>query len=171
MFFCERQSDAPAAGGKEFFHKRDIMAEEIYYVLKEKAVPEVLLRVEKAKLLLESGKCQSASEAAERAGISRSSFYKYKDEIFRYHENQRGRSVTMVVKLIDEPGRLSKILTNLADSGANILSIHQAIPVNGVAAITLSMDLPKDMEVSEVTDRIEKITGVSYAKILAEEQV
>ncbi|MDD6551441.1 MAG: ACT domain-containing protein, partial [Lachnospiraceae bacterium] len=115
--------------------------------------------------------CQSASEAAERAGISRSSFYKYKDEIFRYHENQRGRSVTMVVKLIDEPGRLSKILTNLADSGANILSIHQAIPVNGVAAITLSMDLPKDMEVSEVTDRIEKITGVSYAKILAEEQV
>lgn len=145
--------------------------EEAYYVLKEKAVPEVLLKVEKAKLLLESGKCQSASEAAERAGISRSSFYKYKDEIFRYHENQKGRSVTMVVKLLDEPGRLSKILATLADMGANILTIHQAIPVNGVAAITLSMDLPKELQVSVVTEKTEEITGVSYAKILAEEPV
>ncbi|MQN02406.1 MAG: ACT domain-containing protein [Lachnospiraceae bacterium] len=146
------------------------MAEEAYYVLKEKAVPEVLLRVEKAKLLLESGKCQSASEAAEKAGISRSSFYKYKDEIFRYHENEKGRTVTMVVKLIDEPGRLSKILTSLADIGSNILSIHQSIPVNGIAAITLSMDLPKDMDAAEATERVEQINGVSYARILAEEQ-
>ena len=120
--------------------------------------------------MLESGKCLSASEAAEKAGISRSSFYKYKDEIFRYHENQRGRSITLVVKLIDEPGRLSKILASLADTGANILSIHQAIPVNGVAAITLSIDLPKDMEAAKITERVEGIDGVSYAKILAEEQ-
>ncbi|MGN0269136.1 MAG: ACT domain-containing protein [Candidatus Weimeria sp.] len=146
------------------------MAEEAYYVLKEKAVPEVLLKVEKAKLLLESGKCLSASEAAEKAGISRSSFYKYKDEIFRYHENQKGRSITMVVKLIDEPGHLSKILAVLADTGANILSIHQAIPVNGVAAITLSLDLPKGVEAARITERIEGIDGVSYAKVLAEEQ-
>lgn len=76
----------------------------------------------------------------------------------------------MVVKLIDEPGHLSKILAVLADTGANILSIHQAIPVNGVAAITLSLDLPKGVEAARITERIEGIDGVSYAKVLAEEQ-
>ena len=53
-----------------------------YFVLKEKAVPDVLLRVVEAKRLLESEKVASVQEAAERVGISRSSFYKYKDDIF-----------------------------------------------------------------------------------------
>ena len=106
-----------------------------------------------------------------RAGISRSSFYKYKDEIFRYHENQRGHSVTVIIKTLDEPGILSRVLSILAESGANILTIHQAVPVNGVAAVTLSMDIPKDMEASVLTERIEEIAGISYVKILAEEPV
>ena len=142
----------------------------VYYVLKEKAVPEVLLRVEEAKRLLESGKCQSASEAAEKAGISRSSFYKYKDEIFRYHENRKGRTITMVVKLEDEPGLLSLILKILADFRANILTIPQAVPVNGIAALTLSMDLPQTLgDIAEIISMIERVPGVAYAKVLAEE--
>ena len=52
-----------------------------YYVLKEKAVPEVLLKVIEAKRLLDSGKITSVQEATEMVGISRSSFYKYKDDI------------------------------------------------------------------------------------------
>ena len=145
------------------------MTEENYYVLKEKAVPEVLLRVEKAKRLLESGKCLSASDAAEKAGISRSSFYKYKDEIFKYSKRRRGRRLTVIIRTLDEPGILSRILAIIADLGANILTIHQAVPVNGVAAITLSIDIPMKMDISVITERIEKTAGVSYAKILAEE--
>ena len=47
-----------------------------YYVLKEKAVPEVLLKVVEAKRLIDSGISLSVQEATERVGISRSSFYK-----------------------------------------------------------------------------------------------
>ena len=61
-----------------------------YYVLKEKAVPEVLLKVVEAKRLFESGKVASVQDATDALGISRSSFYKYKDDIFPYHENERG---------------------------------------------------------------------------------
>jgi len=53
-----------------------------YFVLREKAVPEVLLKVAEAKRLLDSEKVESVQEAAEAVGISRSSFYKYKDDIF-----------------------------------------------------------------------------------------
>ena len=63
-----------------------------YYVLKEKAVPEVLLKVVEAKRLLDSGKMTSVLDATESVGISRSSFYKYKDDIFPYHENGKGKN-------------------------------------------------------------------------------
>ena len=110
-----------------------------YFVLKEKAVPEVLLKVVEAKRLIESGKCQSVQDATERVGISRSSFYKYKDDIFRFHEDSKGKTITMVIQLEDEPVLLSTVLKSVAEDGANILTIHQSIPVNGVASLTLSV--------------------------------
>ena len=68
-----------------------------YYVLRERAVPDVLLKVVEAKRLIESGKVSSVQDATEMVGISRSSFYKYKDDIFLYHENKRGRTVNVVI--------------------------------------------------------------------------
>ena len=47
-----------------------------YYVVKKKAVPEVLLKVVEAKRLLDSEKVMTVQEATEQVGISRSSFYK-----------------------------------------------------------------------------------------------
>ena len=57
-----------------------------YFVVRERAVPEVLLKVVQAKKLLDSEKVSTVQEAAEQIGISRSSFYKYKDDIFPFHE-------------------------------------------------------------------------------------
>ena len=112
-----------------------------YFVLKKKAVPEVLLKVVEAKRLLDSGKAASVQEAAENVGISRSSFYKYKDDIFPFHDNAKGKTITMVIQLDDEPGLLSVVLRIVADYHANILTIHQSIPVNGIASLTLSVDV------------------------------
>ena len=58
-----------------------------YFVVKEKAVPEVLLKVVEAKRLLETEKVLTVQEATDAVGISRSSFYKYKDDIFQFHDN------------------------------------------------------------------------------------
>ena len=141
-----------------------------YYVLKEKAVPEVLLRVVEAKRLLESGRAASVQEATERVDISRSSFYKYKEDIFPFHDNAKGRTITMVIQLDDEPGLLSAILKTIADSHANILTIHQSIPVNGIASLTLSVDiLPDSADANRMMERIEQQEGVHYLKILARE--
>ena len=141
-----------------------------YYVLKEKAVPDVLLRVVEAKRLLESGKAASVQEATERVDISRSSFYKYKEDIFPFHDNAKGRTITMVIQLDDEPGLLSAILRTIADSHANILTIHQSIPVNGIASLTLSVEiLPDSADVNRMMEEIEQQEGVHYLKILARE--
>ena len=141
-----------------------------FFVLKEKAVPEVLLKVVEGKSLLDSGKMTSVQDATEAVGISRSSFYKYKDDIFPFHENEKGKTVTMVIQLDDEPGILSLVLKTIADFHANVLTIHQSIPVNGIASLSLSIDVfPATGDVEVMKDSIESIQGIHYAKILARE--
>ena len=141
-----------------------------YFVLKEKAVPEVLLKVVEAKRLLDSGKCASVQEAVDATGISRSSFYKYKDDIFPIHEKIQGKTITFVMEMEDQPGLLSSILKIVADCKANILSIHQSIPVNHIALITLSvMILPITEDVAVLFDRIENADGINNLKIVSEE--
>ena len=141
-----------------------------FFVLRAKAVPEVLLKVVEAKRLLESGKVDSVQEATERGAISRSSFYKYKDDIFPYHENEKGKTVNMVIQLDDEPGILSTVLKTIAEFKANVLTIHQSIPVDGIASLSLSIDVfPETGEVEDMKNSIESLQGIHYAKILARE--
>ena len=139
-----------------------------YFVVRERAVPEVLLKVVQAKKLLDSEKVSTVQEAAEQTGISRSSFYKYKDDIFPFRENVKGKTITFVLSMDDEPGLLSLVLKNVAEFKANILTIHQTIPVNGIASLTLSVDiLPTTGDSSEMIEQIERLKGVRYLKILS----
>ena len=141
-----------------------------YFVVKQKAVPEVLLKVVEAKRLLESEKVETVQEATERTGISRSSFYKYKDDIFPFHQNAKGKTITFVIQMDDEPGLLSDVLKIVAEFRANILTIHQSIPINGIASLTLSVEvLPNTGDISQMIDEIEEKSGVQYLKILARE--
>ena len=141
-----------------------------YYVLNEKAVPEVLLKVMEAKRLIDSGKVESVMEATDIVGISRSSFYKYKDDILPFHENERGKIVTLVIQLDDEPGLLSNVLQVITKYQMNILTIHQSVPINGIASLTLSVDVLHAIEqVDEMADAIEQIDGIHYVKIIARE--
>ena len=141
-----------------------------YFVLKEKAVPEVLLKVVEAKRLFDSGKAASVQEATDAVGISRSSFYKYKDDIFPFHEHERGKTVTLVIQLEDVPGLLSTLLRAIDKYKYNILTIHQSVPINGIVTLTLSLDVFNTADkVDEMVAAIEAVDGIQYAKILSRE--
>ena len=141
-----------------------------YFVVTKKAVPEVLLKVVEAKRLLESGKLPTIQDAVDAVGISRSSFYKYKDDIFPFHDSTQGKTVTLSMQIEDEPGLLSDVLQVIAQFGANILTIHQSIPVNGIASLTLSVDVLNETgDISQMVDTIEQQQGIHYLKILARE--
>ena len=146
------------------------MAEDIkYYVVKKKALPEVLLKVAEANRLIENNGL-SVAVVTEKVGISRSSFYKYKDDIFPFRDNVKGKTITFVLSMDDEPGLLSIVLSKVAEFKANILTIHQTIPINGVASLTLSVDiLPTTGDSSKMIEEIEQLFGVRYLKILSKE--
>ena len=141
-----------------------------YYVVKQKAVPEVLLKVVEAKRLLDSGKAATIQDAVEKVDISRSSFYKYKDDIFPFHDNAQGTTITLAMSIEDEPGLLSDVLKIIADFGANILTIHQSIPINGVASLSIIVQvLSTTGDVSRMLETMEEKSGVRNVKILAKE--
>ena len=141
-----------------------------YFVVKQKAVPEVLLKVVEAKRLLESERALTVQEATDKAGISRSSFYKYKDDILPFYDNTKGKTITLVIQMDDVQGLLSDLLHVVAEYKANILTIHQSIPVNGVATLTLSVEVRKDTaNVSSMIEKMELLSGIHYVKILARE--
>lgn len=141
-----------------------------YFVVKQKAVPEVLLKVVEAKKLLESERAITVQEATDKVGISRSSFYKYKDDIFPFYDNTKGKTITLVVQMDDEQGLLSDLLHVVAVYRANILTIHQSIPVNGVATLTLSVEIRENTgNVSGMIEGLEDLNGIHYVKILARE--
>ena len=141
-----------------------------YYVVTGKAVPEVLLKVVEAKKLLDAEKVLTVQEATGQVGISRSSFYKYKDDIFPFHENAKGRTITMMMQMDDEPGALSEVLGKVAEYNANILTIHQSVPINGIASLTMSIEvLPTTKDLSEMMEQMESQKEIHYVKILARE--
>ena len=141
-----------------------------YFVVKQKAGPEVLLKVVEAKKLLESERVMTVQEATERVGISRSSFYKYKEDIFPFYDNAKGKTVTFVVQMDDEQGLLSDLLHIVAVYKANILTIHQSIPVNGVATLTLSVEVRDNTgNISKMVEEIEEQDGIHYVKIVSRE--
>lgn len=141
-----------------------------YFVVRQKAIPEVLLKVVEAKRLLESERVLTIQEAVDAVGISRSSFYKYKDDIFQFHDNSQGTTFTLTFQMDDEPGLLSDVLKIIAEYQANILTIHQSIPINGIASLSLSVQVLKTTgDISKMIERMEDQKGVHHVKILARE--
>ena len=147
-----------------------IMKKDKLYVVSERALPEVLLQVVEAKKLLEAKKVTTVGEAAEAVGISRSSFYKYKDEINFFYEDAKGKTISFLLEMEDRQGLLSEVLKEVAIHGVNILTIHQSIPVNGLASLSLSLQVSDGFtDVTEMVASIEAIDGIRRMKILARE--
>ena len=139
-----------------------------YYIVEAKALPEVFLKVAEVKSILSSGEASKVSQITKRVGISRSAYYKYKDSILPFQNMMAGRIITFQVNLRDEAGLLSQLLQVFAESGANILTINQTIPVGGIASLTISAETTDLLcPVETLLKQIEEREGVCRAEILA----
>ena len=141
-----------------------------FFIVGKKALPEVLLKVVEVNRILESDKSITVQDATDRVGLSRSSYYKYKDDIVPFKDTARGKTITFVMQMDDKPGVLSIVLNEIAKYKANILMINQSMAINGIAPVTLSVEiLPSTIDVMVMLDAVENIQGVHSLKILARE--
>lgn len=144
--------------------------EQRFFIVEKSVLPEVFLKVMDVKKLLDTKKEKTVQEAVAKVGISRSAFYKYRDTVYPFYENSRGKTVTLGMNLEDNSGILSNLLNLVAFHGANILTINQMIPINSVAYITITIEtnlMKKDL--SELISDLENLEGVESLKIIARE--
>ncbi len=139
-----------------------------YYLVDGDALPEVFIRVTEARELLETGEVQTVAEAADRVGISRSAYYKYKNSVMPFQDLGRGRIVTFQIMLRHQMGVLSAVLDLFAGTGANILTINQGIPTSGTAPVTVTADTAAmSISTEELLERVGAVEGVIRAAVAA----
>lgn len=141
-----------------------------FYIIDKSVLPEIFLKVMDVKNLLESGREKTVQDAVNKVGISRSAFYKYRDAVFPLYENTRGKTVTFAANLDHTKGVLSCVLNGIASAGANILTINQNIPMNGIANVTITIETDAmDTDLGSLISEVESFEGVQYFKIIARE--
>ena len=132
-----------------------------YYIVEADALPEIFRKVVEARRMLDTGEAETVNQAVQLTGISRSAFYKYRDAVRPFQDMLHGRIVTFQIMMKDEPGILSQVLNFFADSGANILTINQNIPSDGVAAVTVSIRMTDvTLEEEQLIQRLRALKGV-----------
>lgn len=146
------------------------MASEKFYIVNGKVLPEVFKKVLEVKENLLIGKAKDISEAVKQTGISRSTFYKYKDYIFTMSEGINSKKITLVVLLSHEAGTLSKVLDCIAFNKGNILTINQDIPINMAANVTITLDISNmKKDLKHLVNTLRGLSNVVSVKVLAME--
>ena len=144
-----------------------ILVEENYYIVAEEILSEAMQKTVKVKELLKSGEESQIKQAVKRVGLSRSTYYKYKDYIFSFHQQEQQQLITLSMLAVDKKGVLSAILTKIADYKGNILTINQDLPLAEVAHITLTMEV-EDLSVSldKLLAELRQTKGIKQAEVV-----
>ena len=139
-----------------------------YLIVEKSALPDYFIKVVEARRLLESGVYTQVIDAVNAAGISRSTYYKYKDKILEPSQLTVGRKASLMLQLNHRAGMLSMVMGTLSDCNANILTITQSLPIHGKASIMLSLDLSQlNRSIDEMTEELNDIDGVEQVRLLA----
>lgn len=141
-----------------------------YLVIDKKMLPDVYEKVLSVKELIKKGEVKGITEAVKKVGISRSTYYKYKDYVFTLSEGTKGKMVTINMLLSHELGVLSTILNKISNKRGNILTINQDIPINGIANVSITFDISNlVVELDEIMEEIRASKGIVKLELVAME--
>ena len=139
------------------------MPEKKYLLVDAAILPDVFIRVLKAKELLASGEAKNVSRATTMADVSRSAFYKYKDSVF--YAETGGGVITLTAMLLDETGALQALLAGISSAGAGVVTINQSMPENGAAQVAVTVRTEgMSMSVDELCAQLEEQRTVISVK-------
>ncbi|MBQ6293868.1 MAG: ACT domain-containing protein [Lachnospiraceae bacterium] len=140
---------------------------ENYLIVHKSILPDKYEKVLEARRLLETGREKEVSQAVRRVGISRSTYYKYRDYIFEPSDREGSRNAVLEMMLDHKAGLLSTVLAVLSDAGASVLTITQSLPIRGKASVTLSVDISgMKSSLAELMNDIAAVPGVSGSRLV-----
>ena len=138
-----------------------------YLVVSRKILPEYYEKVVEARELIRSGQVKEVSEAVKRVGISRSTYYKYKDFVFAPEEEDLRKTAVFSMILSHRKGVLGFVLSELSEYGANVLTINQNLPIGARASVVISIDTSGlTVEIKELLSILAKTNGVENPTLI-----
>lgn len=141
---------------------------EQYLIIHKSILPEYYEKVVRARHLLEDGKVRDVSLAVREVGISRSTYYKYKDYILEPTEISGGRKAVLSMMLEHEQGVLSALLACVSEARASVLTITQSLPIRDKASVTIALDVSEvDGNLSAFVEKLSEVRGVDQVRLLA----
>lgn len=144
------------------------VANQRYYLVREDVLTDAMQKTLEAKQLLQSGQVASIWDAVKEVDLSRSAFYKYRDAVFPFHSIVQERILTVFIQLQDRKGALAKLLELVSEAHCNVLTIHQTIPIQGRANVTLSLDVTSMIhELDEWIQTLKRLDFVESAEVIS----
>ncbi|MDR1834863.1 MAG: ACT domain-containing protein [Fusobacteriaceae bacterium] len=141
-----------------------------YLIVDKSVLPDVFQKVVEVNRLLEEKEFLKVSEATKKVGISRSSYYKYKDYVFLPTSNMLQKKAVISFILHHKKGVLSNVLRLVLSSNCNIITINQNIPIHTKAVVTMSMDVSEmNISIEGFIRRVSEIDGVSRVNLVSVE--
>lgn len=139
-----------------------------YLIIHKSILPDYYDKVLMAKRLLETGEVREVSQAVKIAGISRSTYYKYKDFILEPNQESAGRKAIFSVSLSHEPGVLSALLSCISDMQCSVLTITQTLPIHGKASVTIALDVSHlSGDIQHLIHRMKDVSGAENPRLIA----
>lgn len=139
-----------------------------YLIVHKRILPVYYEKVLQARNLLESGAERDVSAAVRAVGISRSTYYKYKDYIYSPDGGEMGRKAVISMLLSHEIGVLSTALNRLSALGISVLTITQSLPIRDVASVVVTLDVSQmSAGIEEVMRELGRIQGVENLSLVA----
>lgn len=144
------------------------VSEQRYFLVREDVLTEAMQKTLDAKELLQSGEVASIWDAVKKVDLSRSAFYKYRDAVFPFHSIVRERILTVFLQLEDRKGTLATLLHTVAETQCNVLTIHQTIPIQGRANVTLSLDVTAmNVQLDDFLQQLKRLDFVESAEVIS----
>jgi len=141
---------------------------EKYYIVDSSILPESFEKVIEARNLLETKKVHNVSEAVKVVGISRGTYYKYKDLVFKPDEERNERKAVISMMLKHQQGTLSKVLVDISELNASILTINQNIPIHNIATVVISLDISHlNGTMDDLIDKLQLSDAVESVQLVA----
>lgn len=139
-----------------------------YLIVDRRILPDYYEKVVQARDMLREGRVKEVSEAVKLVGISRSTYYKYKDYIFAPSNETVCKKAVFAFMLSHQQGVLSEVLNKFSELGANILTITQSLPIHGNANVVISVDMTNmTMAPDGIMDQLMSLRGVRSSKLIA----
>jgi chorismate mutase len=144
-------------------------SKETFYLIRSDILPESIQKTIEARKMLERGDVETIQQAVEKVGLSRSAYYKYKDAIYPFNAMMKQKIITVSLNLEHQAGVLSKMLSYIAASRGNVLTINQTIPLQGLANVVLTIETAQmDLSATQLTEELKQLDGIQKVVIVGQ---